>query len=56
MVVNGTADKNKENMGQKTGMEILVVEFPVHGNKIVHREDGCHAAGGNAKEKAVEET
>ena len=31
------ADKNKDNMGHKTGMRIMVVEFPVHGNKIEHR-------------------
>ena len=40
MVEYATADKNKDDMGQKTGMRIKVVEFPVHGNKIVHKQDG----------------
>ena len=36
MVVYAVADKNEDNTGQKTRMRIMVVKFPVHGNKIVH--------------------
>ena len=49
MVMCDTADKNKDNMGKKTGMAIMMAEFPVHGNTIVHREEGCHAAGGECQ-------